>query len=488
MHSLIRETLSLLAVSFRALFLLRLPDPLPAPSFPALCLTLSLATAALAGFEAASADEPPSFNPDGLAAAIATWVVAAVFIQCLWRQLRPFSLATVVGSLAGVSVWFFSIISLISLAATRFGWTADQAIESYGVTATAALVGAAVLWLFAAEWRIARAVTRGMPRRLGLMLPVVALLPIFFVPQKSILGDPNAPVIPPTVWTIAEFWRGQQPTAEAEPSGPRLDIEAAWDRQSDLVANALAQIAPSRSGIAEVYFVGMAAFAEQDVFKREVVSAKAIMDARFDTQERSTLLINHRDTVSTQPLANATNLAKILAGIGRAMDPDKDLLVLYVTSHGTNGRIAVSFPDFGLNALTPERLAAILDQSGIKNRVVILSACHAGSFVPALAHPGTLVLTAAHADKTSFGCSNEREWTYFGDALFNHALRKTTSFVEAFHDASRIVGTWEAAQKLTPSEPQISLGSTIGATLDAVHDRLSASSTQAPETPPTSKP
>jgi len=269
-----------------------------------------------------------------------------------------------------------------------------------------------------------------------------------------------------------------KPRRSVQPPQPApVDVEAAWDRQPDLVAKGLASLAPSRAGTPEVYFVGAALFSEQDVFRREVTSARRIMDQQFGTHGRSLLLINHRDTLHDVPLANATNLEKVLAGVGRVMDPDKDVLVLFLTTHGIKGLLSVYFPNFGFNDLTPDRLAKALNKSGIRNRVVILSACHSGSFIPALQNEQTLVLTAAHAEKTSFGCSNEREWTYFGDALFNRALRSTTSFPAAFRQATATVAQWEKAQKLTPSEPQMALGTRIAGKLDAIQRRLATEAT-----------
>jgi hypothetical protein len=101
---------------------------------------------------------------------------------------------------------------------------------------------------------------------------------------------------------------------------------------------------------------------------------------------------------------------------------------------------------------------------GPRNRVVIISACHSGSFIPALASPTTLVITAARGDRTSLGCSDKRWWTYFGDAYFNHALRRDTSFTRAFAQAKRL----EAQHKLMPSLPQIAGGEALGPILATI--------------------
>jgi hypothetical protein len=79
-----------------------------------------------------------------------------------------------------------------------------------------------------------------------------------------------------------------------------------------------------------------------------------------------------------------------------------------------------------------------------------------------------MILTAARADRTSFGCSNEREWTYFGDAFFNHALRQERTFVAAYERARDLVETWEKEQGLVASEPQIFVGDAIRDKIDGI--------------------
>jgi hypothetical protein len=65
----------------------------------------------------------------------------------------------------------------------------------------------------------------------------------------------------------------------------------------------------------------------------------------------------------------------------------------------------------------------MLNASGARYRVIIISACYSGVFARALADRRTLVITAAAPDRPSFGCEDGATWTYFGDAFFNQALR-----------------------------------------------------------------
>ena len=65
----------------------------------------------------------------------------------------------------------------------------------------------------------------------------------------------------------------------------------------------------------------------------------------------------------------------------------------------------------------------MLDDAGIRNRVIVVSSCYSGTFVDALRDDDTLVMTASAKDRNSFGCSNEADFTYFGKAYFDEALR-----------------------------------------------------------------
>src|SRR5262249_40186406 len=156
--------------------------------------------------------------------------------------------------------------------------------------------------------------------------------------------------------------------------------------------------------------------------KREVLAVRQLFDERFGTRRRSLALVNHRSTVNDTPLATPDNLEQVLQHLGKLLNAKRDIVFLYLSSHGEVGSLTIQLPGSGVGQLTPEQLRTMLDSSDIKNRVVVVSACHSGSFIPALATPTTLVITASRADRTSFGCGDKRWWTYFGDAYFNQAL------------------------------------------------------------------
>ncbi len=274
-------------------------------------------------------------------------------------------------------------------------------------------------------------------------------------------------------WALPpSFWYPAQEADAAEPPQRWIDTEQTYYAQRRLLDEALAALKPARRGVAELYFVGFAGTATQDVFMKEVGSAQQLFDERFGTRHRSLILVNNPLTVERTPVASISNLRQTLAGVAAKMNVADDILFLFLTSHGSPHRFSVNFPALRLDDLSDRELKDMLDRSGIKWRVVVISACHSGSFIDALKDERTLILTASAADKTSFGCSNENDFTYFGDAYINTALRQDRSFVAAFDRAKDIIARREAAENLTPSEPQIYLGAAIKAKLQQLERRL----------------
>lgn len=64
-------------------------------------------------------------------------------------------------------------------------------------------------------------------------------------------------------------------------------------------------------------------------------------------------------------------------------------------------------------------------------------------------------MTAARPDRVSFGCSEEADFTYFGDALFAQALNQTDDLKQAFELARQSVAERERREGFEASEPQL---------------------------------
>jgi hypothetical protein len=258
-------------------------------------------------------------------------------------------------------------------------------------------------------------------------------------------------------FTLTLLWTGSGVVAQ-----PSFERRAVSSRQAELLERTVGQLKTApRGSRPQIYFVGFAGFGGQAVFKREVLAVRQLFDERFDTRTRSVALINHPSTADEIPLASVGNLESVLQHVGKLMDPRRDTLFLLLSSHGERGMVAVEMPGLALNQLRPAPLKRMLDQSGIRRRVIVVSSCHSGSFIPALADESTLVIAASRADRSSFGCEDRRQWTYFGDAYFNRALREEHSFKRAFVRASQLIAEWEGRDRLIPSLPQIAGGEAL---------------------------
>ena len=254
-----------------------------------------------------------------------------------------------------------------------------------------------------------------------------------------------------------------------------LADQALRERQRALIESALGALAPQRPGQPDLYVVGVGGDSTEDVFRNEAVYLEALMSKRFGARGRVLTLINHSDSLNSpqRPLATLENLRSALTGVGKVMDPEQDVLLLFMTMHGTaEHQLFVQMPPFYFDLIDPRQLRTALDDAGIRNRVLVISACYSGGFVPALKDDNTLVLTAAHKNRTSFGCGADSDITYFGRAWLVDALNGTTDFVAAFETAKTIIAEREKDEDYRPSRPQIAIGKAILPRLQAWQSQL----------------
>ena len=293
----------------------------------------------------------------------------------------------------------------------------------------------------------------------------------------------------PWYWQqTAWFWYPPEEEAEEHVSvlekpatrqgAPSFDPELVLYRQPELVQRAIEAVRAQTPGKIDLFTMGFASDGSEKVFRNEVEYFEHLMAQRFGASMRTLSLINAPDTVERVPLATLTNLRSALAGIAARMDTGEDVLVLFLTSHGSEDhRLFVGLDPLPLRQIRPRELRAALDDAGIQWRVVIVSACYSGGFVAALRDPRTLVITAARSDRASFGCGSDSQITWFGKAFLTQALNETTDFERGFELASKQIREWELAQGEIPSVPQMAGGW-------AIRKRLATWRTTLPRTQP----
>ena len=211
----------------------------------------------------------------------------------------------------------------------------------------------------------------------------------------------------------------------------------------------------------KVGVVSFGLFGDQGVFRSEATGAAQVVAGRFETGSVDVQYNSRKGGRAT-----IEGLGRALQAAASGLDPEKDVLFLILTSHGSPDGLAIKAGRL-VQILTPSQLVAMLAKTGVRHKVVVISACYSGVFIPRLANPDVLVITAADANHPSFGCQDKAKWTYFGDAFFNVALRQAASLKDAFVDARSLVRKRELREHFDPSNPLMEGGANVQSLLVA---------------------
>lgn len=258
---------------------------------------------------------------------------------------------------------------------------------------------------------------------------------------------------------------GAAKAPERQATTPKLE-----GSQLTMLDAALAGLPAQRPGVTDIYVLGVAGDADEDVFPNEVAYLRELSAKRWGAEGRMISLVNQPALGHGGPpqvLATADSIGHALNGLGRTLDPNEDVLFLYLTSHGLHDNsVYLHTGRDQEDYLAPAQLARMLDEAHIGNAVIVVSACFSGAFVPALISPQRMVITAARKDRPSFGCGNTDSATWFGRAFLIEALNATNDFARAYTLAAGNVRRREKEQGERPSEPQFQNGRTVAAVLE----------------------
>lgn len=273
-----------------------------------------------------------------------------------------------------------------------------------------------------------------------LLYAVINFAPLFLLPAEPL-------------------WYPRQADNKETEKLTNLDIETIYYSQRHLLEKRNADLVSGKEGITEMFYIGFAGDADEDVFMNEAMAAQDIVNNYFDGFGHSKVLINNVSTVKNVPLANSYNLKSSIRQTAELMNKSEDILFLFLTSHGSeNHTLSANFPPFKLNNINARTIKKALDEAAVKWRIIIISACYSGGFIEPLASPTTLLITAASADRNSFGCGHDGKYTYFGDAYFEKGLKQTRSFIKAYAKAAEIIHAREKKEGFKNSDPQIRIG------------------------------
>lgn len=252
---------------------------------------------------------------------------------------------------------------------------------------------------------------------------------------------------------LSGTWINSQRVRDADGKLLPDTLELGLLAQGRLLEDALANV-PASTPAVELYTLTLGGDGKQSVFLRESDYVSNMLTSRFGAFGQIRL-VNHRDHLVDRPMATRENLRRATQTLAERSGPE-DLIFIYMTSHGTSEHeLVLDQPRMELADLPADELAAVLAPLKNRDKIIVISACYSGGFLPALKDERTLIMTASRADRVSFGCSEEANFTYFGDALFAQALNQTDDLEQAFKLARATVAERELADGFEASEPQI---------------------------------
>jgi hypothetical protein len=172
----------------------------------------------------------------------------------------------------------------------------------------------------------------------------------------------------------------------------------------------------------------------------------------------------HRFSASAgpqNPTAAPATAAQILNTIAQLPVQPGDRCFVFITSHGERGEGI--WLAYSREVLGPAALArALARRCAAAPTIVIVSGCYSGGFTrPPMASPNRIILTAARADRPSFGCQADRVYTVF-DACLLRALPRAATWHAVFRGTASCVSRRERELSAVPSMPQASFGAAIG--------------------------
>jgi len=273
--------------------------------------------------------------------------------------------------------------------------------------------------------------------------------------------------------------------ADADPGAPD-DAEAAakWPddagspeqvmyAQAQLMDEAVARLAARAPDKTNLYVIAFAGDGSENVFRNEAEYVEKLFSERFGAIGHTLILINNPATLTQRPLASLSNLQNAVDAVAQKMDVERDVLLLFLTSHGSREHeLDVSLDPLPLDQIEPDDIADLFTDNKIRNKVIVISACYSGGFIDALKGPATMVVTAARADRASFGCGTQSAITDFGRAFFANGLNDNDSFPAAFAEARKLIDEWETKAGEEHSEPQIVTSAQIERRLKAWRDDI----------------
>jgi hypothetical protein len=254
-------------------------------------------------------------------------------------------------------------------------------------------------------------------------------------------------------WTLLLSACASTPLGKPDQAAPApvASLQAQLDRAEAALANT--------AGIERtLVFVGAALHSQSTAFQSDILAMQQRLGG-FGMPMQSMMLSNPpKDQAALFAAATQQNLNEVFFRVGAWSNKYPLTVVVLISSHGNVDQLAINVAD---HAYPPIR-SSVLDTwlrriNPSTPTAVLLSACHSGSFMPALRNGSRVVLTASAAERSSFGCSTKSTNTWFIESLLEQGMHPALSWSDSFARTAKRVDTKEKELKLVPSLPQASI-------------------------------
>jgi len=223
--------------------------------------------------------------------------------------------------------------------------------------------------------------------------------------------------------------------------------------QDSNTATSASTAAPS----ARTFLFSWGMFADP-VFERDVVTFNRAFAQAYGTPEDAALF-----AFESRRLADPSVdvMRQEVSGMAQAAVDGRDIVVVMLTSHGSPDVLAVKTSANGpVSGVSADGVAEFLAPLNNDLQIIILQACFSGSLIDELRSPNRIIMTAAAADRSSFGCNPESDNTWFIRNL-NRAMGMGGSWQQVFARTQALVAQDEANVGVPASNPQSFVGNNM---------------------------
>jgi hypothetical protein len=215
----------------------------------------------------------------------------------------------------------------------------------------------------------------------------------------------------------------------------------------------------------KLFYIGLALYSESwSAYDVTDLGDQLQQTADFDVEPL--IASNFVNRHASYPAADTPTINRLVRTAAERAGPD-DVVLLHISTHGGRGVLASKIGNREPTELSASALARLLAPLATHRTVIIISACYSGSLIGSLSAPDRIIIAAARADRSSFGCAAGNRHTFFGEAELHAFAQPNRSLHQAFTAIRADVAQMEQDNDYKPSEPQVSVGANVQELYDA---------------------